>query len=113
MGQLSPFSSSTTSSDAISFQRNFSTGQSAAFVQADGGFGTRWKILGGLRMESFALTGGYALDPRLTVTYQINSRQNLHGSINLSSQLPPIMDMISYPVNRTLRPSRSGRRQRA
>jgi hypothetical protein len=104
MGQLSPFSSSTTSSDAISFQRNFSTGQSAAFVQADGGFGTRWKILGGLRMESFALTGGYALDPRLTVTYQINSRQNLHGSINLSSQLPPIMDMISYPVNRTLRP---------
>lgn len=104
-GQLSPFSADTTRSDAVTFQRNFSTGQGAAFVQAEGGFGKRWKMMAGLRAESFALTGGYALDPRISLAYRLNGRQNLHASVNISSQLPPIMDMISYPVNRKLQPA--------
>ncbi len=104
-GQLSPFSADTSRSDAVTFQRNFSTGQGAAFAQAEGGFGTRWKILAGLRAESFAITGGYALDPRVSLASRRNSRQNLHGSVNISSQLPPIMDMISYPVNHRLQPT--------
>jgi len=103
-GQQSPFSADPSRSDAVTFQRKFSTGQTAAFVQAEGGFGSRWKLLGGLRIESFAITGGYALDPRISVAYRLNSRQILHGSINISSQLPPIMDMISYPGNRNLQP---------
>jgi hypothetical protein len=103
-GQLSPFSADTTCSDAVTFQRNFSTGQSAGFVEAEGSLGKHWKLLAGLRAESFAITGSYALDPRLSVAYQLNSRQSLHGSLNISSQLPPIMDMISYPGNRNLQP---------
>ncbi|MFZ1083940.1 MAG: TonB-dependent receptor [Terracidiphilus sp.] len=103
-GQLSPFSADATRSDADTFQRKFSTGQTAGFLGAEGGFGTRWKLLAGLRAESFALTGGYALDPRVSVAYQFNSRQNLHGSLNVASQLPPIMDMISYAGNRSLKP---------
>ena len=103
-GQLSPFSADTTRSDAVTFKRNFSTGQTAAFVGVEGGFGKRWKLLAGLRAESFAITGGYALDPRLSVGYRLNSRQSLHGSMNVSSQLPPIMDMISYASNRALQP---------
>jgi hypothetical protein len=103
-GQQSPFSADPSRSDAVTFQRKFSTGQTAAFVQAEGGFGSRWKLLAGLRVESFAITGGYALDPRISVAYRLNSRQILHGSINISSQLPPIMDMISYPGNRNLQP---------
>ncbi len=103
-GQQSPFSADPSRSDAVTFQRKFSTGQTAAFVQAEGGFGSRWKLLAGLRVESFAITGSYALDPRISVAYRLNSRQILHGSMNISSQLPPIMDMISYPGNRNLQP---------
>jgi len=103
-GQLSPFSSNPSRSDAVTFHRNFSTGQTAAFIGAEGGFGTRLKLLAGLRAETFAITDGYALDPRASFVYRLSSRQSLHGSINISSQLPPIMDMISYVSNRTLRP---------
>jgi hypothetical protein len=105
IGQLSPFSADLTRSDAVTFQRKFATGQSAAFVEAEGALGKRWKLLAGLRAESFALSGTYALDPRVSVAYQLNSRQTIHGSLNISSQLPPIMDMISYPVNRNLQPT--------
>jgi hypothetical protein len=105
-GQQSPFSADPTRSDAVTFHRDFSTGQAAAFVSAEGGFGTRWKLMAGLRAESFALTGGYALEPRASVAYQLNSRQSLHAEVNLSSQLPPVMDMISYSVNRRLQPVR-------
>jgi hypothetical protein len=105
IGQLSPFSADTTRSDAVTFQRKFSTGQSAAFIEAEGSLGTRWKLLAGLRAESFAITGSYALDPRLSVVYKLNGRQNIHSSVNFASQLPPIMDTISYPVNRSLQPT--------
>jgi len=104
-GQLSPFSADPSRSAAVTFRRNFSTGESATFIEADGGWGTRWKLFAGLRAETFALTGGYALDPRASLVYRLNSRQTLHGSINVSSQLPPIMDMISYAGNRSLRPT--------
>jgi hypothetical protein len=104
-GQLSPFSADTTRSDAVTFQRRFATGQSAGFVEAEGALGKRWKLLAGLRAESFAITGSYALDPRISLAYRLNSRQMLHGSMNISSQLPPIMDMISYPGNRNLQPT--------
>lgn len=103
-GQQSPFSADPARTDAVTFQRQFSTGQTAAFLEAEGDLGKRWKLLAGLRAESFALTGGYALDPRLSASYQLNSRQILYGSLNISAQLPPIIDMISYPGNRSLQP---------
>lgn len=104
-GQQSPFSANPVRSDAVTFQRNFSTGQSAAFIEAEGNLSARWKLLACLRAETFALTGGYALDPRISLAYKLNSRQVIHGSVNFSSQLPPIMDMISYASNRALQPT--------
>ena len=103
-GQLSPFSADPSRSDAVNVQRNFSTGGSAAFVEAEGGWSTRWRLLAGMRAESFAIAGGFALDPRVSLAYRLSGRQSLHGSINLSSQLPPLMDMIAYESNRSLRP---------
>jgi hypothetical protein len=104
-GQQSPFSADPSRSDAVTFKRNFTTGQTAGFVEADSGIGKRWKIMAGLRAESFAITGGYALDPRVSLTYKLNGRQSLNGSFNLSSQLPPMMDMISYASNNSLKPT--------
>jgi hypothetical protein len=103
-GQLSPFSADTLRSDADSFQRKFSMGASAGFVEGEGGWGTRWRMAAGMRVETFAITGGYALDPRVSLVYRFSDRQSLHGSLNISSQLPPFMDMISYAGNRGLRP---------
>lgn len=103
-GQQSPFNANPARTDAVNFQRKFSTGQTAAFAGAEGNLGARWKLMAGLRAESFALTGGYALDPRASLAYRLNSRQTLHGSVNFAAQLPPLMDMISYPGNRNLRP---------
>ena len=103
-GQQSPFNADPARSDAVTFQRKFSTGQAAAFVEAEGRMGKRWKLLAGMRAESFAITGGYALDPRISLAYRLNSRQTIHGSLNVSLQLPPIIDMISYPGNRKLQP---------
>jgi hypothetical protein len=104
-GQQSPFSVNPERPDSLTFQRNFSTGQTAAFVEAEGNLAKRWKLLAGLRAETFAITGDYALDPRVSLAYKLNSRQILHASMNISSQLPPIMDMISYASNRTLQPT--------
>jgi hypothetical protein len=101
-GQLSPFSADPSRSDAVTFHRDFSTGQIAAFLQADHGFGARWKLMAGLRAETFAITGGYALDPRISATFRLNKCQSINGSMDIASQLPPMMDMISYESNRQL-----------
>lgn len=104
VGQLSPFSASTTLSDAVNFNQNFTTTQSAGFGEIEGGFGTRWKLMAGLRGEYFALDHSAALDPRFSLAYKLNKRQMLHFAAGISSQLPPLMDMLSYAANRNLKP---------
>jgi hypothetical protein len=106
-GELSPFSADPSRSDAVTFHRDFSTGQLAAFFQADHDFGARWKLMAGLRAESFAITGGCALDPRISATYKLNKYQSINGSMNIALQLPPMMDMISYESNRGLKPTQA------
>jgi hypothetical protein len=104
-GTQTPFSADHNRSDAVTFHRNFSTGQAAGFLGAEGDLGKRWKLMAGLRVESFAITGSYALDPRISIAYKLNSRQSIHGSVNIASQLPPLIDMVSYASNRNLRPT--------
>jgi hypothetical protein len=104
IGQLSPFSRSIVSSDADNFQHTFSSGQSAGFLQAEGTLGTRWSLMAGLRAESFAIDGQSAVEPRISALYRLNAHQSLHASWNRSAQLPPTMDLISYPGNRSLPP---------
>jgi hypothetical protein len=104
LGEQSPFSIDATFSDSIQMSRRFSTGQTATFLEAEGSLGARWRLLAGLRAESFAIDGRSALDPRLSVAYRLNQHQTLHGSWAISSQLPPTMDLLTYPTNHALRP---------
>lgn len=104
LGQLSPFSTSTAAADTTAFDGRFSTGEQAAFVQAEGSLGKRWSVMGGARIEAFAIDGSHAVEPRVSVLYRLNQRQSLHASWNASAQLPPTMDLISYPGNRFLEP---------
>ena len=51
VGQLSPFSTSTTHSDAVNFSKSFNSGEGAGFFEAEGGFGKRWKLMAGVSGE--------------------------------------------------------------
>jgi hypothetical protein len=102
IGQLSPLSASTTAVDAAAFHRHFAAGQEAAFVQAEGPLGKRWSLMGGVRAEGFAIDGSHTLEPRVSILYRLSQRQSLHVSWNASAQLPPTMDLLSFPGNRLL-----------
>jgi hypothetical protein len=104
VGQLSPFSASTTLTDAANFNKNFTTGESAGFVEAEGSLGKRWKMLAGVRGEYFELDHSFGFDPRVSIAYQLNNHQVLHASAGMASQLAPLMDMISFKQNQSLKP---------
>jgi hypothetical protein len=104
IGQLSPFSASTTVTDCAAFHRKFAAGEEAVFVQAEGPLGKRLSLMGGIRAEGFAIDGSHALEPRVSIMYQLNQRQSLHASWNGSAQLPPVMDLLSFPGNKMLQP---------
>jgi hypothetical protein len=104
IGQHSPFSASTTATDATSFHRRIAAGQEAGFLQAESAMDKRWNLMAGLRVEGFAMDSSYALEPRVSLVYRLSDRQSLHASWNASAQLPPTMDLLSYPANRQLRP---------
>jgi len=104
IGQLSPFSASTAAVDAVAFDRHFAAGQEAVFVQAEGPLGKRLSLMGAVRAEGFAIDGSHALEPRVSILYRLNQRQSLHASWNASAQLPPTMDLLSFPGNRLLQP---------
>jgi hypothetical protein len=104
LGQLSPFSAGTTATDAVSFHRHIAAGQEAGFIQAESAMDKRWNLMAGLRAEGFALDGTYALEPRVSAVYRLNDRQSFNASWNAAAQLPPTMDLLSYPANHQLRP---------
>jgi outer membrane receptor protein involved in Fe transport len=103
-GQLSPFSASSYWSDAGNFRRSFASGQESLFLQVNRALAERWGLMAGVRAEGYALDGGRAIEPRISLLYRLNHRQTLHASWNSSSQLPPTMDLISYGGNRNLPP---------
>lgn len=104
LGQQSPFNPNPTWTDADNFSRNLLTGQSASFAEASAQLGTRWTFIGGVREETFALTGARTFDPRASIGLRIDGHQSLNASFERSSQLAPTMDILCYPGNARLRP---------
>lgn len=102
LGQQSPFSTDPAWTDADSFKRNFLTGQAAVYAQASGRIGDRLTVLIGARHESYALTGSHALNPRASLSFRINAHQTLSASWQRLSQLPPVIQLLSYPENSRL-----------
>ena len=106
VGQHSPFSASPTATDAASFHRSIAAGQEAVFLQAESAMDKRWNLMAGVRVEGFAMDSSHALEPRVSAVYRLNDRQSLNASWNAAAQLPPTMDLLSYPANRQLRAHR-------
>ena len=104
LGQQSPYNPDPSWTDADHFRRNFASGQSAVYAEATGQFGSRWMVMGGARMETFALTGTHAIEPRASAAFRLNSHQAVNGSYGHSSQLAPTIDILSYAQNERLHP---------
>jgi hypothetical protein len=104
LGEQSPFSASSTWTDADNFARRFATGQSGFYAEAMGTLKSRWTINAGAREESFALTGTQSFNPRVALGFRAGSHQTLNASYSRSSQLAPAMDLLSYATNSRLRP---------
>lgn len=103
-GQQSPFNPNPAWTDADNFVRNLVTGQTASYAEATAQFGTRWTLIAGAREETFAITGAHAFDPRASIGLRIGARQALNASFERSAQLPPTIDLLSYPQNARLHP---------
>ena len=106
VGQQSPYQTDATWSDADNFQRNFSTGQTGSYFETTRRFGSRWTATGGLREETFALTGSQAFEPRASLAFQISNHQTINAAYARLAQLPPTINILSYAQNAALRPIR-------
>jgi hypothetical protein len=104
LGQQSPFNANPAWTDADSFARRLTTGQTGVYVEALGSLGKRWTLIAGAREETFALTGAHAFDPRASLGFRISGHQTLNATYNRSSQLAPTIDLLSYPGNARLKP---------
>jgi outer membrane receptor protein involved in Fe transport len=104
IGQLSPFSPIEEWTDADNFARNFTAGQSGIYAEISGTFGTRWSVIAAVREETFALTGSSAFEPRASAAFRVNEHQSISASFNRASQLPPTINILSYPQNSRLLP---------
>lgn len=104
LGQQSPFNPNPEWTDSDNFARNLVTGQTATYAEMSAQLGTRWTLIAGAREETFALTGAHALDPRASIGVRIGGHQGLNAAFERSSQLAPIIDILSYPGNAKLRP---------
>jgi hypothetical protein len=106
MGAPSPFSSSPSWTDADTFAQNFATGQTGTHAEVSGTFGKHWVAIAGIREETFAINGSNTAEPRASLAYRIGEHQSLHASYERAAQLAPIINIVSYAQNRSLRPLR-------
>jgi hypothetical protein len=106
LGQQSPFNANSTLTDANSFTRNLSAGQTGTYIEATGHLGARGTLIAGAREETFALTGAHVFEPRASLAFRLNEHQAINGSYSLSGQLAPSINILSYAQNTLLRPLR-------
>jgi hypothetical protein len=105
VGQQSPLSSDPARSDATSFSPHFSTGEAGFYAQGTCTF-NHWAISAGGRIETFAFGGHLTATPRLSAAYTLSKHTALHVSFGRYGQLPPFLDLLSFPQNRLLEPIR-------
>jgi hypothetical protein len=102
-GEQSPLSTDPARSDATTFVPHFWTGDSGYYAQLTSVLG-RWTLSAGGRAQTFAFGGNLTVTPRLSAAYLLSRRTGLHASFGKYAQMPPFLDLTSYPQNRLLKP---------
>lgn len=104
LGQQSPFSTDPTWTDSHNFMRDLLVGETGTYAEATAHFRGRWTAMGGVRLETFALTGAHMFEPRASLSFRINQRQALDAAFGRTAQLAPTIDILSYAQNAHLLP---------
>ena len=104
VGLQSPFNPNPAWSDATSFHSTPFASQTGSYVELTGPLGRRWTAAASLRVETFNLTNATAVEPHAGVGFRINNHQAVHAAYRRSAQLPPYIDLLSYPQNLKLLP---------
>ena len=102
-GEQSPLSSNPERSDATAFAPHFWTGDSGYYTQLTAVLG-QWSLSAGGRMQTFAFGANVTATPRLSAAYSLSKHVRLYGSMGKYAQMPPFLDLTSYPQNRMLKP---------
>lgn len=106
IGQQSPLNTNPNWTDADRFSRNLTTGVTGSYGQIETHLKTRWTVVAGAREETFSLTGTHALEPSASLAFRISDHQNINVTWGRTAQMPPTIDILSYPQNNRLRPLR-------
>ncbi len=67
------------------------TGLHQAYTQWKGQFGTQWNATAGVHFQYFTLNAKSSVEPRLGLSYAVNSQQKLSFGYGLHGQLAPII----------------------
>lgn len=106
LGEQSPFNPNPAWTDVDSFARRLTTDVTGSYAEFTAHLKSRWTLISGAREETFSLTGAYAFEPSASLAFQISDHQNVNVSWGRTAQLPPMIDILSYPQNNTLQPLR-------
>jgi len=105
-GDQSPLNLNPAATDATSFSPDFLSGETGSYAEFTFHPISRWSISGGGRLQTFALGGHWTATPRLNTAFRISQHTGLHAAFGDYAQMPPTVDVVSWPQNHCLRPIR-------
>lgn len=106
IGAFSPYSVDPMRSDSTSFSSDFSTGESGAYSQLVVHPSKALTLSAGGRMQTFAFGSHVTYTPRLSLGYRLGESASIHLAYAGYAQMPPYVNMLAYPVNRSMDPMR-------
>ena len=106
LGQQSPFNANPAWTDADMFARILTTGVTGSYAEVTARLKTRWTLISGAREETFSLIGAHTFEPSASLAFRISNHQNINASWGRTAQMPPVIDILSYPQNNRLSPLR-------
>jgi hypothetical protein len=104
LGAQSPLSIDPARSDSALFSPHLSSVETGFYAEGVIHLLKQLSANVGGRIQTFALTGSYAVTPRLGVNYQINRHGDFYVAFGDYTQLAPAIYMFAFPQNRFLRP---------
>jgi hypothetical protein len=105
-GEQSPLSLNPAATDATSFAPDFLSGETGSYAELTLRPVSRWSMSAGGRMQTFSLGGHQTATPRLNTAIKISQHTGLHAAFGDYAQMPPTVDVVSWPQNHFLDPAR-------
>ena len=106
-GAFSPYVETMTRADSASFNSNFSTGESGSYADVEFHLGKNLSVSTAGRLQTFAFGNHVTVSPNLGASYRLGEQARVRVAYAEYAQLPPYSYLLSYPVNRALKPMRA------